>query len=133
MKEVPFNTLVGKTILKVLGGVGSERLVFFTSAGVFQLYHDQDCCESVRVEDIEGRLEKLVGHTIRSAEETSASFDSTKNEDPICWTFYRITTDAWDANTVIRWFGTSNGYYSTRVDFVELDLEEIQAINEVNP
>lgn len=77
------------------------------------LYHDQDCCESVLVESVDGDPADLVGAYVTTAEE--ASENAPDNEDGVAaWTFYKLCTPKGDLT--IRWYGTSNGYYSTSVD-----------------
>ena len=50
-----FNMLLGKTLTKVSGKVGGDRITFETSDGEhYVLKHMQDCCEEVLVEDICG-------------------------------------------------------------------------------
>lgn len=61
--------LIGKTLSSVKN-LENERIVFETTEGKqFELYHDQDCCELVTVEDIFGDLNDLVGEPILVAEE----------------------------------------------------------------
>lgn len=114
-------TLKGKTLSSVTGHVGDEEIVFITSTGErYRLYHWQDCCESVFVEDIVGDMQDLVGSEILIAEEvegeTPADFDDSYYES-YSWTFYKLATIKGYVD--IRWFGTSNGYYSEGVSFVK--------------
>ena len=117
--DVTFSELVGKTLKDCRGEVGGDSVVFETVEGeVYQLYHRQDCCESVKVEDICGDLLDLVGSVIIQAEESTNS-DEVKPDTYVgeshTWTFYRIATAK--GQVVLRWLGTSNGYYSESVDF----------------
>jgi hypothetical protein len=96
-----------------------EQIEFTTLDGRrFLLYHEQECCESVNIEDIEGELDWLVGSPILMAEESSSNSEDDEYGESITWTFYRISTIR--GSVVIRWHGVSNGYYSESVDFVEL-------------
>lgn len=114
-----FNILVGRTLACVDGQVGGEVMRFTTSNNErFLLYHNQECCESVSIEDICGDLADLVGSPILQAEESfsdDAHDGSTESYESATWTFYRIATIK--GQVVIRWLGTSNGYYSESVDF----------------
>lgn len=110
---VDFSVLVGKVLTSVKIG-GDELIEFETSdGGAFRMEHDQDCCENVNIEDICGDLSGMVGQTVLTAYESS-------NEDPDAsesgtWTFYNISTNLHFAT--IRWYGTSNGYYSESATF----------------
>ena len=98
---------------------GSDRLVFQMMTGTLTLEHQQDCCESVAIEDFEGDLEDLVGQVLLEAEEVTNG-DGKKHkgkapewDDSYTWTFYKFRTtkgDLW-----VRWLGVSNGYYSEQV------------------
>jgi hypothetical protein len=91
------------------------------------MYHEQDCCESVSIEDINGNMDCLIGSPITKAEErVSDDTDHDSNnpgpketwDDCYTWTFYTLATVKGYVD--IRWYGTSNGYYSESVDFVQI-------------
>lgn len=119
-EQKPFETLVGKTLTEVTGTAGDGEMTFKTDSGeVFVLYHEQDCCESVSIDDIEGDLADLIGAPIVLAEEASNMPEPEAPEyaDSFTWTFYRIATAK--GFVVVRWYGESNGYYSESVSFAQ--------------
>ena len=99
-----------------------EKIIFTTSDNrKFRMFHEQGCCERVRVEDIDGELSDLIGSPILVAEETTNNDlynGMPENPESFTWTFYRLATIK--GFVVIRWLGESNGYYSESVDFIEL-------------
>ncbi|MEN9436586.1 MAG: hypothetical protein RIR09_1241 [Pseudomonadota bacterium] len=124
-KQVDFSELVGCTLSAITGAKGDDSIVFECVDGSkYQMYHSQDCCESVSVDDIEGDLSDLIGLPITLAEESSNS-DPLPDQDvgeyceSFTWTFYRIATAR--GFVVIRWFGESNGYYSESVSFAKIN------------
>lgn len=118
-----FETLVGKTLTRAVN-VDDEEIVFETADGdTFRLYHSQDCCESVKVESITGDLGDLIGTPILLAEEATSEDDPPDYKhqypsDSQTWTFYKLRTIKGSVD--IRWYGTSNGYYSESVSFAKL-------------
>lgn len=116
--EAKFSELIGMTLVAISGlKKESEEIVFLCDDGIkFRMYHEQDCCESVSVEDICGDISCLIGSPILQAEES-------KNPDGVLleyqksftWTFYKLATVR--GYVTIRWYGESNGYYSESVDF----------------
>lgn len=113
-----FSDLLGKTLVMVHGGKGDEEIRFWTDAGEeYLMYHERDCCESVYIEDIEGDLQSLTGNPILIAEESNDRDMPPADgaDDSYTWTFYKIATIK--GHVDIRWFGSSNGYYSESVDF----------------
>jgi hypothetical protein len=119
--------LVGKILAAVDVVREDDDQITFTCEGgqVFRMYHSQDCCESVHIEDIVGDVQDLVGAPILAAEEASNS-DVPKidpkypgyDDESFTWTFYKFRTIKGSVD--IRWYGSSNGYYSESVDFEEI-------------
>ena len=122
--------LIGKTIKSVKED-GDRVLFVCTDGSAFEMYHMQDCCESVNIYDIKGELGSLVGQTVIAAEEHVSGDWPAEVPTPdwlesFTWTTYVIQTDS--AISVIRWLGQSNGYYSESVYFgmthKPIDLKE---------
>lgn len=122
------NEMQGLTLKEVVVDNTNDRITFHTTCDQqFRMLHHQNCCESVCIEDIEGDWNDLLNLPLVVAEEVSdaeqqvlnlligvpdKSADSDSSET---WTFYRLATaKGW---VIIRWYGTSNGYYSESVDF----------------
>ena len=114
-----FSDLVGKTLTNV--NIGDEEILFTTDDGKqFRLWHSQDCCESVYVESVVGDINDLIGTPILRAEEVDSSGTPKLGEydESFTWTFYKLATVKGYVD--IRWYGTSNGYYSESVSFDEV-------------
>lgn len=115
--------LIGKVVTYV-ENIDNREIIFTTNEGRrYKLYHFQDCCESVTVEDICGDLSDLVGEPILIAEESSSRENPSGasrryQDDSFTWTFYKFATRKGYVD--IRWYGESNGYYSESVDFMEI-------------
>lgn len=117
--DIPVETLLGKTLTAIERPESAAELVFVADSGErYRMYHDQDCCESVTIEDVVGELADLVGSPITMAEEASNSTDPPAGQftpDSYTWTFYKFATVR--GYVTIRWYGESNGYYSESVSF----------------
>jgi hypothetical protein len=126
---VNINNLLGKTISEITissEDEAQEQILFeCTDGSAYLMYHEQDCCESVEIDDINGDLDCLIGTPLTLAEEVTQS-DRDENppeakdswDDSYTWTFYKLGTVKGYVD--IRWYGTSNGYYSESVEFAKL-------------
>jgi predicted acetyltransferase len=87
----------------------------------FEMSHTQDCCESVSIEDVVGDLEDLLYSPMLEAGEAHQDADNEKEDyvDSATWTFYKFGTIK--GSVTIRWYGSSNGYYSETASFEEID------------
>jgi len=109
--------MVGKTFTRVYGGVGDGVMVFENDTERYVFTHDQDCCESVDINDVVGDLSDLVDEPLLMAEEVSGKTPAEFNEadhESVTWTFYKFATRRGYVD--VRWLGESNGYYSESVD-----------------
>jgi hypothetical protein len=112
--------LLGKTLLSIDVDQKSDEIIFHCEDGEkYLMHHDQDCCESVYIEDIAGDLNDLINTPITMAE-GSSNCDDPKHEDEEShtWTFYKLATVK--GYVTIRWYGSSNGYYSESVYFEQV-------------
>jgi hypothetical protein len=131
MNIIQFEELIGQTMTSVEVNDDKDEMVFTRSDGLrAKFYHQQDCCEVVSIEDICGDLEDLVGAPILVAEEIHDQFREflhagnrdEYSDESSTWTFYRYATIK--GSVTVRWYGSSNGYYSESVDY---DVEDPNA------
>jgi hypothetical protein len=113
--------MIGQNIVSV-ENIGNQELIFTADNGdKFTFYHYQDCCESVYIEDISGDLDDLVGELLQAEEVSNLEdFDESAGRTDEyygshTWTFYKFATAK--GSVTVRWYGSSNGYYSESVDF----------------
>jgi hypothetical protein len=105
--------MVGKSFVRVVNDGDSVTFKAEDGSG-YRFQHDQD--SRVKVEDVVGDLNDLVGAPLLVAEEVVHRGED--GDDSWTWTFYRFQTIKGSAT--IRWYGESNGYYSESVDLVRL-------------
>ncbi len=123
------SVLKGRFITRVEGlEAGSGEVIFTCSDGTkWRMCHNQDCCETVQVEDVCGDVSDLIGLVLDARQETNSASHPKDYEvgpyqaDSFTWTFYIIQTKT--GAVTIRWLGESNGYYGEEVDFELVDGE----------
>ena len=139
---VPFSDLLGKVIKSITGDIDCDEIIIITTDGSkYVMQHQQDCCEQVHIDDIVGDFKDLIGYPITLAEESSDRDnpkyidygDGEKSyDDSNTWTFYKLATVKGYVD--IKWYGSSNGYYSESVDLYKMidDTPEVNIIEDDN-
>ena len=115
---IDFNDLKGLHLEKIevlKNKNNTDVIVFYTTYKSFCMFHQQDCCEQVYIEDICGDIKLLNNTEIYDA--YCSSNQDEKGDNTFTWTFYTIHTPK--GSLIIRWYGESNGYYSETVGLVE--------------
>lgn len=109
-------------VLEDMIGVTFDRVYKLNDALFFEkdcevgwrFMHHDDCCEHVFIEDIAGDLSDLVGSPILMAEAIDCDEGPlNEHEESYTWTFYKFATVK--GYVTVRWYGSSNGYYSESV------------------
>jgi len=133
-----YDDLIGQTILKINRKFSKERedqeipdgaeiieLEFLMESGrIYRMWHDQDCCEWVHLDDIEGELSDLIGAPLEMAEEVTDTGipdgeEKYGSDDSHTWTFYKFATAK--GYVTLKWYGESNGYYSESMEFERVE------------
>lgn len=105
----------GQIFNRVFYSSEDETIVFENDNVRYVFYHEQDCCESVYVNDIVGDLKDLQNLPLLIArEDTNSDVEPLEDQESYTWTFYTFATII--GYVTVRWLGTSNGYYSESVD-----------------
>jgi hypothetical protein len=115
-----FDELLGRTLCKAEAD-DAVLTLYLSNTNYVRFEHHQDCCEHVYIEDICGDLEDLVGAPLVEAEEVS-NYDAGplgEYDESHTWTFYRFRTQK--GSVTVRWYGSSNGYYSEDVSVEVVD------------
>ena len=120
--ECTLSVMLGKTLAKVENLDGDRVLFTLDDGSQFNAYHLQDCCEDVNVHSIVGNLDDIIGVPLITVE-TSTFKNCTPSElsaecveeESFTWTLHTLATER--GRVVIRWLGTSNGYYGESVYF----------------
>jgi len=111
------NRLLGQVFSTVMcdSDDGQDSIIFYQGGKArYKLTHLQNCCENVHIESIVGDLTDLENSPILVSEESSSDAPESGT-----WTFYKLA--ARKGYVDIRFYGSSNGYYSESADLIELD------------
>ncbi len=103
---------VGKTVASVTGlEDASENAEFlFTDGYTLQMFHCEDCCESVAITQVDGDADDLIGEPLVMCEVVgSDDAPAPEHAESFTWTFVKFGTTK--GYVTVRWLGESNGYY----------------------
>lgn len=117
--------LLGKTIIGIDGmSRHSEKITITFNDGSILIMNSPDTYSNVSVEDVCGDPEDLIGSPLQRAEEVNNLNMPAKDAytTSFTWTFYKFATEKGYVD--IRWYGTSNGYYSEKcsLDYIDNGL-----------
>lgn len=125
-REVQFSVLDGEYIFKtdiVRDNGNDDSITFYTLSGKrFRMHFEQDCCSTCSIEDICGDVADIEGLVVDARCETNCDSHDPATEgcaESFTWTFYILQTQK--GCVTIRWFGSSNGYYSETTSFTQLE------------
>lgn len=113
--------IVGQTPVSVEGATeGSDVVVIKTAEGnSLKLRYEPDCCASCSVCQVDGDIEDLIGVPLVMCEEITDGVPEHDQktetgqgyeDESFTWTFVKLGTVK--GYVTIRWYGSSNGYYS---------------------
>lgn len=124
MTYANFSDLKGEILTKIAINEESDKVTFITESGkLFEMYHEQDCCESVYLAEVVGDLQDLIGSEILRADEEVSEKEGEYSSHET-WSFYKLATRKGYVD--FRWYGTSNGYYSESVSVFKFDIAEVK-------
>ena len=107
--------MIGKKITGIY--YDEENFQIRTDDCVYAFYHNQGCCASFYLTQVDGISDKIIGSRIVIAEEVTDSKSVAGGS--ITWTFYKIGTNKGMID--FRFQGKSNGYYSETVDLIKIE------------
>jgi hypothetical protein len=117
MPRTNIASLVGETLTHI-DCDGTSQIMLTTASGrQIMIYHEQDCCESVQIQDTEGNWHDLIGKVIT---DTDHDTTHTCGDCADSCTLSVLTFKVDDATVISRWIGESNGYYSEGVDLLDI-------------
>jgi hypothetical protein len=109
-----YDDLIGK-VVKQVDVMDKERVIFTLEDDTrWIMYHEQDCCETVWLDDVCGDWRTILDSPIVMAEETIQTNTDDWGESQT-FTFYKFATV--NGYITLMWKGMSNGYYSETVSF----------------
>ena len=124
-KELFTDDVMTLRVIESITGLeeGSERVIIkFTDGTKIKQEHEQECCESVTIAQVDGNVDKHIGATMVSIEEkVTRPSEEVTDEDGYSYTPESLTATFYTLKTSKgyldwRWDGESNGYYSESVE-----------------
>lgn len=111
----------GKTFTRI--EVRDDEIIFHEGFERWRMFHEEECCESVEVEDVCGDIKDLLNTPIvqafeKTSDENPTGISKESQDDSFTWTFYTLSTIK--GTVTIRWYGESNGYYSEEVSIKKI-------------
>jgi hypothetical protein len=101
---------------------GSDEIFFYCNDGkIYQMYHEQEYCESVYIDGVEGDINDLINSEILNVELVIKPMKVSYGTATL--TFYKFTTQK--GTVTIKWFGNSTGSYSESIDIRTFDSKDI--------
>lgn len=133
-ERVSIDKLIGEVFVQIYESCDNRELIFIKDNGdKYVFYHEQDCCETVYLDEIIGDLNDLTGSPLLIADEVIDRYNNNENDfdklepfqkeflggdakyaESVTWTFYKFATQKGYVD--VRWTGESNGYYSESVN-----------------
>jgi len=122
MSDANFFELNGQIVKEITGlGKDSPEVFIETNNGTYILYHEQCCCEYVRVVKVIGNVNELIGEVIFAEEDAGANepdWHTGYIDDSHAWTKYVLKTK--NASLEFWFLGESNGYYNESVSIKKI-------------
>lgn len=123
--RIEASSLVGEVLVYIdIDEKYNEILLTTESGKKIKIFHEQDCCESVRIEDTRGNWHDLIGKVIIEASADVRPGGDPPPAYPDSWTRTALTFRVDGATVISRWIGESNGYYSESVNIEDVTLNK---------
>ena len=123
MSDANFFELKGQIVKEITGlEKDSPEVHIVTNQTTYKLYHEQCCCEDVRIVKVISNVNELIGEVIFAEEDAGAN-------DPDWYTEYdRLYSHTWtkyvlktkNASLEFWFLGESNGYYNENVSIEKI-------------
>lgn len=108
-KQVEIEDFVGLTFTKV-----DADGTFYTAEKKYDMYHSQDCCERVVLDETVGNINDITDEVITDAFTTDdGAEDDDRSYEYVEYTNFHVVSAK--GTVVFRWIGSGNGYYGTGV------------------
>ena len=110
-EEIKFKIISEIVVTKDSGDDSID--IKFEDGSYISMFHEQECCEAVWIEDIESNKDISDYKNAVVIDMYVTTRVNLNTEESATFTFYNLNTSKGSIN--IRWNGESNGYYSEEV------------------